>query len=124
MTQFHQEEQKRFEEMFNEKCGFGIWDSRATDAETGLRTHRDEGLYSSDVLEFAKKFISQSNTRAMKHILEELLAEIPEDEDITTSNDFSANPSDWKISMVQRNGERSRHRASITKKLSDIALEE
>lgn len=50
--------EKEFETRFNQKYGFGIWDSRATDKETMLRTHRDEGVWSSDVLEFCKSFIT------------------------------------------------------------------
>jgi len=72
MTQNTTSREERFEKEFNSKFGFGIWDSRATDKETMLRTHRDEGIFSSDVLEHSKSFFRKE----INSLLDELLSEV------------------------------------------------
>lgn len=47
-----------FETEFNKRFGFGIWDSRARNG------HRNEGISSTDVLEFSKAFIRKVESEA------------------------------------------------------------
>ena len=66
----------RFEKRFNKKFGFGIWDSRAKDG------HLNEGIYSSDVLEYVKSFIAEELDEIEKRIETEMERFIPAYEDL------------------------------------------
>lgn len=118
MTQFHQEEQKRFEERFiyigdgNFAIDYPAFfddedESKQTDVKRGYAVPQE-----------FKDFNRQSNLRAMKHILEELLAEIPEDEDVSKAIEGTMR----RVALITANAERSRLRTLITKKLQDINL--
>lgn len=53
-----------FETIFNQKFGFGIWDSRASDG------HRGEGISSSDVLEHSKAFLHERDKKILEGVIE------------------------------------------------------